>query len=356
MAPPTGIATMNAWEGFEPTPQAGGHYGTVVASAGDINGDGCGDIAVATGLGNIYVYFGSRTEVISSQQPTVLVGETVAGAGDVNNDGFGDLIIGQPSALGGQGQALLMLGSLTGLVQSGWAASDSQASHFGRSVASAGDVNGDGFGDVIVGATDTTGIGRVYVYLGDGAANDGREPTRSVPRALLALDPGTTTPLAPGDLLPNLPGPDTRFDVKLGVAPPNYHAGAKVQVEVKPSSVLFDGTGLTSSPAFAVPGPSGALSLEVSVPKGDSYHFRARVLLDPNQPIGTQRGPWIYGGLSGQPTSVHLRAPGCPTCIIPPPPPPPIPAMSSFWLTALVILILLAASASLRWRRGEAAD
>jgi hypothetical protein len=138
---------------------------------------------------------------------------------------------------------------------------------------------------------------------------------------LRALRTGTNLPLAPGNFIGgSLKGSTASFDVSLSVAPPNYGARAKLEVEVKPSSQTFDGLGLVSSTAFVSVVPNTALRLTVNVLKGSSYHFRARVLFDANQPVGTQRGPWIYGGISGQPTWVHLRTPAaCPTCLLPPP-------------------------------------
>lgn len=295
------------------TGSSGQHLGRVVASAGDINGDGYGDVAIVTGLGNVLVYQGDSQRNVNNVPPLSLIGETVASAGDVNNDGFADLIIGQPSAFGGTGQAVLMLGSSSGLVPSAtWVGADPQATRFGTSVASAGDVNGDGFGDVIVGATASTGTGRAYVYLGNGAANDGTGLGLGL-RRLRPLRAATTSPIAPGNNVISR-GTNASFDVNLGVAPPNFGARAKVQVEVKPSDVRFDGTSLTSSTTFVSTGVGGSLTQRVGLPRGKAYHYRARLLFDPNQPVGTQRGPWMYGGVSGQPTSVHLRAPLCPFC------------------------------------------
>ncbi len=92
-----------------------------------------------------------------SDQASAIFGASVASAGDVNGDGFGDVIVGAPNYDNGQtneGRAFVYLGSGTGLqTYAAWAAESDQAeARFAYSVASAGDVNGDGFGDVIVGA------------------------------------------------------------------------------------------------------------------------------------------------------------------------------------------------------------
>jgi hypothetical protein len=97
-------------------------------------------------------------------------GFSVGTAGDVNGDGYSDVIVGAPDYPGG-GRALVYHGSATGLSTTvNWTASDPIADEFGNSVATAGDVNNDGFDDVIVGAPNTSNPelseGKVYVYHG----------------------------------------------------------------------------------------------------------------------------------------------------------------------------------------------
>ena len=88
-------------------------------------------------------------------------GVSVATAGDVNGDGYSDVIVGAhdyDSDQTDEGRAYVYLGSASGLASSpAWTAEGDQAgADFGISVATAGDVNGDGYSDVIVGAPGTT--------------------------------------------------------------------------------------------------------------------------------------------------------------------------------------------------------
>src|SRR5204862_400980 len=107
-------------------------------------------------------------------------------AGDVNGDGYSDVIVGAPRYDGlytDSGRAAEYSGSADGLATSAsWAEASNQAdAGFGVSVATAGDVNGDGYSDVIVGAWDydngQVNEGRAYVYQGS-ATGLGTNPSR----------------------------------------------------------------------------------------------------------------------------------------------------------------------------------
>lgn len=167
--------------------------GTIV-SIGDANGDGCMDVAVAArtpdGETPIYhfvlVFHGSRGG-LSGSPATILTdgedlsrfGASMASAGDVNRDGYSDLIVGAvaASSMVGKkefmdGAAYVFHGSPAGLsLQPAWRKSGGKyGGHFGCSVAGGGDLNGDGFHDVVVGAdgypTELSVAGGVWVYHG----------------------------------------------------------------------------------------------------------------------------------------------------------------------------------------------
>jgi hypothetical protein len=99
----------------------------------------------------------------------------VASAGDVNNDGYDDVLVGAPWYSNGEdyeGRAYLYYGSNTGLslAPAGTAESNQVGANMGYSVASAGDVNGDGRDDIIIGAQGFDhgqgNEGMAYVYYG----------------------------------------------------------------------------------------------------------------------------------------------------------------------------------------------
>jgi hypothetical protein len=161
--------------------QAGARHGNAVASAGDVNGDGYSDVLVGvpqwangqSNEGRALVYLGSAAALSTVPQTQWgPAGDTrVAGAGDVNGDGYSDVIVGQP-LFNGRGVANLHLGGPMGLSATpAWTNIGTQiGARFGASVASAGDVNGDGYSDVIIGADQydngQTDEGRAFLYLG----------------------------------------------------------------------------------------------------------------------------------------------------------------------------------------------
>ncbi len=178
------------------------HFGEVVSCAGDVNGDGFDEIILADwgyGIfgddndGAVWVYAGSMNGlgmdadwIYESDNPGANFGLSADAAGDVNGDGYGDIVIGAPGYQKpdwSRGAAYVFHGSAAGLFQEPDAmlrmTTGQGVSLFGYSVAGAGDIDGDGYDDVAVGVGDYDpgdGIRRwaIFVYYGsaDGIVDD----------------------------------------------------------------------------------------------------------------------------------------------------------------------------------------
>ncbi len=167
-------------------------YGVSVSSAGDINGDGFADVIVGSQKylfdgdrdGAAFVYLGNSGglsanphQILTTNSYGSLFGASVSAAGDVNGDGFADVIVGAPNhkeevSSEPRGAAYLYSGSSGGVsISPDWSFIGTQKdAQFGYSVSNAGDVNQDGYDDILVGATHHTNgennEGTVFLFLG----------------------------------------------------------------------------------------------------------------------------------------------------------------------------------------------
>ena len=172
-----------------PDPVELGHF-TEVASAGDVNGDGFDDLVISGS--DVFLFLGSPSGIVGRDPTTarsVVRHDPISdapivahGAGDVNGDGFGDIVVGSPArdlvqfTHDQEGAAYVFLGGPGGIVGADLAAAharfvgDLVAEWVGLCAVSAGDVDRDGYGDVLVGARVYPGSlnseGVAYLFRG----------------------------------------------------------------------------------------------------------------------------------------------------------------------------------------------
>ncbi len=376
--------------------QAGGQLGGNVDGAGDVNGDGFADVVVAapyyTNLqsaeGRIGVYLGSAAGLGASPSwqwdgqaaamhagggwdvtTNTWNGDGLAGGFDITRDGYSDLAVGLPRALATKGQAAIFNASAGVLPNapsyffSGSAAGDQQGYAL-----TAGDLDGNGLGDLVIGApfggigngsftfavgtpgglvqlnpfvsTSTGAAVGSALDLGDsnhdGCADlvDGR-PGYSTPQVNQGmvvfspgcngdpfwaggngggprLDPNQRKVAAGSRIAPGLRAPGPGFDVGFGVTRTSVgRQFVKVEVELKPRGVPFDGTGLIPSGPVDV----GVTGVPVNVGLGTlaedtAYHWRARIRYGRVHATSDLGSRWYYGGASGDAAGAHVVT-GC---------------------------------------------
>jgi hypothetical protein len=296
---------------MDPTPDvtltgtaARDQFGRAVAGAGDVNGDGYDDVVVgapyfsANDRGRAQVFFGGAAMdavpdvTLAGGAGLDTFGFAVGGGGDVNDDGSDDVVVGAfGSDAGGTdaGRAYVFFGggamnSAADVTLTGEAAGD----NLGFAVGGAGDVNADGFADVVAGAPNNdaggANAGRAYVYLGGAAMDDTRDAT-------LTGQAGTlfgTAVAGVGDV--NGDG----FD-DLAVGAPFYDESGPEAVGR--AYVFFGGGAMDADADVAMTGPSGDQTLGFSVAGVDAGGARAVLVGAPNYAGSTGR-VYVYRSTS----------------------------------------------------------
>lgn len=166
---------------------AGDEVGTSVAGAGDVNGDGYPDLLIgspgySSNTGRAVLVYGSASisgtltagGTLSGGASGDRIGASVSGAGDVNGDGYDDVLVGAPGDNSDQGEVTLWTGAPAATLMSIISyAGETAGDEAGSSVGGAGDVNGDGYADFLIGAPSySSSAGRAYLVLGSSAPSD----------------------------------------------------------------------------------------------------------------------------------------------------------------------------------------
>ena len=165
------VRIIREWRGEA----AGDQFGWIARSLGDVDGDGISDFVTSapthgangSNAGRLYVYSAGTGKLLWSADgdPGDQLGSGLEAAGDTNGDGIPDVVASGPA---GSGVAHLYSG-LDGRVLMDFKAQRSDEL-FGNHVSGVGDINGDGYADVIIGAPgkegEATNLGHAYVYSG----------------------------------------------------------------------------------------------------------------------------------------------------------------------------------------------
>ncbi|NTV46319.1 MAG: T9SS type A sorting domain-containing protein, partial [Chlorobiales bacterium] len=314
----TGVQTTGYWM-THPTSLAYNYYGIGLGAAGDVNGDGYADLVVSayrypnnsagTGVkkGKLYLYLGSTLGL--SQTPESWSPEGSAGsddflgygvgmAGDLNGDGYSDIIAGARQYSNGEfyeGVAYIYYGSATGPSSTPLIIESNKVfTEFGVSVGMAGDVNGDGFADAVVGAWGydaTYNEGAMYVFYGNAGGG-------------LTVQPRQYRPDFSRDIVPAL---KTRSINNVGLSVRGRSIQGRIpmkaQFEVKRLGTAFNGSGLTET-SFTDTQGSGVLHQTIvgGLSARAMYKWRSRLVYNPALAMGLLHSHWYYPPLSFGPT------------------------------------------------------
>ena len=321
-----GSGTVNVFSGqpggaplASVTGNPGDILGFSVAAAGDINGDGFDDvIAGSPGLGGVrgeiriidFANPGSTTIAApTSLSIGARFGHSVSGAGDVNGDGIDDFIVGAPNDSGLNGSVVVFAGSRTGAPTVIGTFTGTGGENFGFSVAGAGDVNNDLRDDVIVGAPINGGVS------GPGAA------------FILSFDPTAPTPATALQIVQTLAHPTPTFGARFGqsvasvgdidddgnfdviVGAPS-HGGFLAPTG---SAVVFEGiTGQVLNTSFGVIGSNHGFSV-TGIGDFDGDNFEDWAVGEPTSG-GNVGGVAVFrGGLMGGSLAGNIPAPAAPS-------------------------------------------
>jgi hypothetical protein len=269
-------------------------FGAALATVGDCNGDGFSDLAIAapgaspmdrSAAGSVSIFHGAvggismAARVLDGVSANDRLGTSLSLAGDIDGDGYADLAVGADTSFLGvmrAGVVSVFHGSATGirLMPGRVIGGTSGGQRFGETLCAAGDINGDGFGDLLVGAPRTpvnmrSGAGRLAIYHGSVAGIPMAPATVIDGSAALA---NLSAALASGDV-----NGDGFSDVSIGSA----RADVAGRSNCGSASVhLGNAMGLAASATTVIDGPTmgellgSALALSGS-PRSRRYHTAA---------------------------------------------------------------------------------
>jgi hypothetical protein len=304
---------------------AAGNYSTVTTlnvrkgNNKDVNGDGYADLAVgactASGLGKAYIFLSAGsagvtaiTNVTGAGGPNTTITGEVYGAqapyivilGDVNGDGYADLAVGASLYTSNTGRAYVFLSTgsagiiaTTTVIGAGGPnttiTGETTSNYFGRSVA-LGDVNGDGYTDLVVGAIGySTNIGRAYIF--HSAGSSGISATTAVAGA---GGPNTTITGGAGIFFAN--------SVALGDVNGDSYADLVVGSSTGEKVYLFHSTGSGGITATTIVTGAGGPNVTITGEAGANYFSDSIAIGDVNGDgyADLAVGAWGYSTFAGR--------------------------------------------------------
>lgn len=243
-----------------------------ISGAGDFDGDGVIDYVAGTAASNVpaansgsTTIFAASTVTLSSMVAGQQVGHAVAGIGDINGDGYSDIITGAPGTGGNKGAAYVVYGGTTnpavnvtamggdGFAINGIATGD----RFGSEVSAAGDFNRDGYADF---AISEPGQGRVHIAFGAAGINGVTLGAGTMQINGIAVD--ATDKEIPVSYAGDFNG-DGISDIMLGATAANGNRGEAYIIYGKPSyggGSIIDVTTMSTADGIKI-GVSGASSI-----------------------------------------------------------------------------------------------
>jgi FG-GAP repeat/Putative Ig domain len=329
--------------------------GTSVAGAGDVNGDGRADVVVGApyadrnewySVGAAYVVFGKSSTPavdltalgdngfrINGANALDTAGASIAGPGDVNGDGRADILVGAPGASNngrvGSGSAYAVYGKasssavdLATLGDHGFRVDGAQVNYeTGHSVAGAGDVNGDGRPDILVGAPNASANvygseGSTYLVYGFGAPELAYEPlVTPLRRPIATTSPKVVRRTGPASfsVSPRLPH-GVRINPMTGAV---FGTPRVARRKTTYMVTMADLTGSVSAPLTITVKDMSAPALTVSGPAGQAVLPQSGVIVHAScdeactlRAVGRAVAPGTQREVGLRPARATLRAPG----------------------------------------------
>jgi hypothetical protein len=276
-----------------------------VDGVGDLNGDGLNDIGQSNS-GLLYIHYGSlnsigsKSVMIESSNEFASFGSSISGAGDVNSDGYSDIVVGvlgYSNGQGNEGATFVYFGSMSGInsYYSFKVEGNQESAFLGNSVSGAGDINGDGYSDLILGAhqhdNGQTNEGMVYVYNGN-AGN------KNLQNNLRLYNSNLTSPISQTQKAKNNFGAGLFAKSFLGTSKGAlvWETKAKGQGFSKgANNSITNSTQSTGKSLFANLGATGTELKSLISKQGSSTKVRVRVRYAPTTALtGQMYGPWRY--------------------------------------------------------------